>query len=144
MSGVSKSIVTVSKSFSFHAAHQLHNHDGQCARVHGHTYKLEVFVEGVVNKTQGEPDEGMVIDFSVIKHAYKELIEPLVEHQDLNQTLSQKFLLEDLPTTCENIALLIASLLEGALTAKVDGRQYYMKGVRLWETPTSFVEVGNV
>ena len=39
-----KTTITVSATFA--AAHRLPEHEGKCARLHGHTYGLEVTVEG--------------------------------------------------------------------------------------------------
>ena len=47
----------VLKEFEFDAAHYLPEYNGKCERLHGHTYKLVVKVEGTPDK------EGMVIDF---------------------------------------------------------------------------------
>lgn len=81
-------VATISKHFTFHASHQLPNHNGPCARLHGHTYTLEVQVTGRVKPPNGDPDECMVIDFAAIKRVYHEHIEPRVEHQHLNDTLA--------------------------------------------------------
>lgn len=119
---------TVSKTFRFEAAHQLLNHDGKCSRPHGHSYKVAVRVRGSINRTSGHPKEGMVIDFADIKEAWKK-IEPMLDHQDLNQTLG------GIVTTAENIAIWI-------------GSQFNLAGigieeVELWETETSSVRVTN-
>ena len=56
----------VLKEFEFDAAHYLPEYNGKCERLHGHTYKLVV-------KVQGTPDhEGMVIDFIRLKNIVKE------------------------------------------------------------------------
>ena len=50
---------SVTRCFTFEAAHQLPWHPGKCRNLHGHGYRLEVTVEGPVN------DDGMVLDFAV-------------------------------------------------------------------------------
>lgn len=125
--------VRVAKTFEFHAAHQLPNHEGQCRRMHGHTYRLEIVVSGTPSTESAASDEGMVLDFERIKEFYKSKIEPLVEHQNLNVTLASKMTV----TTAENIALWIASELLLAVT----WGEVTPECVRLWETPTSWVEV---
>jgi len=121
----------VGKQFTFHAAHQLPNHDGQCRNLHGHTYQVEVIAAGHISTEEGSPREGMVIDFGEIKEVYKEHIEPLVEHQNLNETLSDVVTV----TTAENIAHWILKVFQRELRQVI--------GVRVWETPTSWVEVRN-
>ena len=38
----------VSKEFTFDCAHMLTGHDGLCKNLHGHTYKLIISLEGVL------------------------------------------------------------------------------------------------
>ncbi len=128
-------IATIAKQFTFHAAHQLPNHDGACARVHGHTYKVEVAIVGEVKRPCGDSDEGMVLDFGILKDVYKEDVEPLVEHQFLNETLKGVVPETDgTPlTTAENLADWIARVYGNNLGQEVV--------VTVWETPTSYARV---
>lgn len=68
------------REFTFEAAHRLpmvpQGH--KCARLHGHSYRVEVHVEGSVG-----PD-GMVIDFAEIAAAWKPLGARL-DHYYLNE-----------------------------------------------------------
>ena len=70
----------VSKAFTFSAAHHLTKvpKDHKCARPHGHNYRVEVVVEGHVDK------RGMVLDFAEIEAAWQPLKE-LFDHRDLNK-----------------------------------------------------------
>lgn len=145
---------TVAKQFTFHAAHRLPNHDGLCKGEHGHSYMLEVAVTGRVNQPttpvapeDHDPDEGMVIDFKNIKEIYKEYIESLVEHKDLNVTMDglvpQTWDVdrgERVPlTTCENIAMWIWRVYDRILVKEYEAVDFVR--VTLWETPTSFARV---
>jgi 6-pyruvoyltetrahydropterin/6-carboxytetrahydropterin synthase len=69
------------KELSFEAAHRLPNvPDGhKCARVHGHSFRLEVHVRGEVGA-----DSGWVTDFADIKAAFAPLHEQL-DHHYLNE-----------------------------------------------------------
>ena len=121
----------ITKEFSFHAAHQLPNHDGPCRNLHGHTYKVEVKVYGRITDSPGSPKEGMVLDFTELKKTYKEFIEPLVEHQNLNETLK-----DEVPvTTAEHIAAWMFRMFHE--------RHPQVHMVRVWETPTSSAEIRN-
>jgi 6-pyruvoyltetrahydropterin/6-carboxytetrahydropterin synthase len=119
---------TVCKMFDFPAAHSNQHHDGHCSRKHGHTWILEVYARGRVNQDSTRSDYGMVVDFGVLKDAYRAMIEPLVEHQDLDETLAH------LP---ERTTELIARWALDQLHAVVP----QVCKVRLWEGRTSFVEV---
>lgn len=98
-------IVHLSKEFRFEASHQLPNHDGKCARLHGHSWVLLVGVVGVVNTVKGFAKEGMVRDYADIKGPMQPLIDQL-DHHHLND------LLGDYPPTSENVLIWIASHLE--------------------------------
>lgn len=125
----------VCKTFSFDASHQLPNHNGKCRNLHGHTYKLEVMVEGdVVQSNPDLPlsDEGMVIDFGEIKEIYRNHLEPLLDHKHLNETVPVPV------TTCELVATWIRDTFFEMLNG---GHRVHPVKVRLWETPTSYAEV---
>jgi len=61
------SIIRITKEFQFEMAHALLGYDGPCKNIHGHSYQLKVTVKGVVKENTSDSDEGMVIDFGVIK-----------------------------------------------------------------------------
>jgi len=46
---------------TFDAGHRIVGHKGKCARLHGHTYKVEVAIRGQVH------DPGFVVDFGDVK-----------------------------------------------------------------------------
>lgn len=65
---IDDSAMRVAKRFKWEAAHRLPWHDGPCANLHGHSYRMTVELEGT-------PDErGMLIDFQHIKRVLKPLI----------------------------------------------------------------------
>ena len=76
---------TLSKTFRFEAAHHLPNHTGKCREPHGHSYRLVVYVDGKVIDQTGHPQEGMVMDFDIIKRVWEEHLKPLLDHKDLNE-----------------------------------------------------------
>lgn len=53
------------KKFSFEAAHNLTKYHGKCEKLHGHTYRLVVKIEGPLN------EEEMVMDFAELKKSSK-------------------------------------------------------------------------
>lgn len=120
---------SVCKIIDFPAAHSNAHHPGHCKNIHGHTWTLEVHCKGDVVNDPTRPDFGMVVDFSDIKTAYKEHVEPYVEHQMLNETI-------DLPEyTTELLASWIFAQLRPHLPA--------LRKVRLWEGKTSYAEFTN-
>lgn len=65
--------VIATKEFTFDSAHQLVGHDGKCANLHGHTYRLEVALKDTPIIPEG-PKEGFVMDFGDLKRIVKENI----------------------------------------------------------------------
>ncbi len=89
-------LITLSRSFSFEAAHKLPQHDGKCKNLHGHTYTCELSVLGSVRS-----DTGMLLDFGILKRISDAIV------ADLDHTyLNDKIRLE--PPTAEAIAYYIA------------------------------------
>ena len=77
---------TLTKEFTFEASHRLPRHDGKCARLHGHSWKMLVEVESPALCESG-PKSGMVMDFGDIKAAVASLVESHLDHHYLNDTL---------------------------------------------------------
>ena len=64
----------------FAAAHFLSHYHGKCENLHGHNYRVRLWIRGM------ELDEGgMLADFSLLKKALKETVNPM-DHSNLNDT----------------------------------------------------------
>jgi 6-pyruvoyltetrahydropterin/6-carboxytetrahydropterin synthase len=102
--------VEVFKEFTFEAAHRLPKvpEGHKCARLHGHSFRVSIHVEGEL-----DPERGWVIDFGDIKAAFKPFYDQL-DHNYLNEIDGL-----DNPTS-ENIARWIWSRLESALPGLVE------------------------
>ena len=109
----------VLKEFEFDAAHYLPEYNGKCERLHGHTYKLVVKVEGTPDK------EGMVIDFIRLKNIVKEEVLSKLDHACLNDILKQP--------SAENISVWVWQRLQKML----QGPNSKLYEVEVWETNTS-------
>ena len=65
------------KEFTFEAAHRLPNvpEGHKCARLHGHSFKVCIYVEGPV-----EEHSGWVMDFAEIKRCFTPIYDQLDHH----------------------------------------------------------------
>lgn len=72
--------IELRKTFQFEAAHKLPNvpADHKCARLHGHSFRVEVVVAG-----ECDPKMGWLMDYAEISEAFKPLMEKL-DHYYLN------------------------------------------------------------
>lgn len=68
---------------SFAAAHRIEDHSGRCSAIHGHTYSVEVVVEGPLNGLN------MVIDVEALGMAVEEVISRL-DHSYINEVLDER------------------------------------------------------
>ncbi|MGA8326039.1 MAG: 6-carboxytetrahydropterin synthase QueD [Candidatus Cybelea sp.] len=107
------------KKFRFEAAHTLPYHPGKCARMHGHSYRLEVALRGPL-RTRG-PARGMIEDFDRVERVVSERVIEALDHQHLNDYIENP--------TVENIVLWIWERLDGALPL--------LDEIVLWETATA-------
>jgi 6-pyruvoyltetrahydropterin/6-carboxytetrahydropterin synthase len=97
--------VELFKEFQFEAAHRLPNlpPEHKCARLHGHSFKVALHVEGWV-----EASPGWVMDFADIKKAFQPFYDQL-DHHYLNDLDGL-----DNPTS-ENLAIWIWERVKPAL-----------------------------
>ncbi|OQY44940.1 MAG: 6-carboxytetrahydropterin synthase QueD [Desulfobacteraceae bacterium 4572_87] len=107
----------------FAAAHQLRALVGGCENLHGHNWKVEVTVIG---NTLG--DDGLLMDFRVIKEHTKEIIDDL-DHKYLNEIGAFK----SMEPSSENIAHHIFKTLSDRL--EVDGVR--VSKVTAWESESA-------
>ncbi len=65
------------KEFRFEAAHRLPRvpTEHKCARLHGHSFRIEVHVRGPVN-----PETGWLMDFADLQQAFAPLMDQLDHH----------------------------------------------------------------
>ncbi|PIE51725.1 6-carboxytetrahydropterin synthase QueD [Candidatus Fermentibacteria bacterium] len=83
------------RDFTFDAAHRLDRlpAEHKCSSMHGHTYKVRVYVEGTV-----KPETGWVMDYGELKRVCEPAVR-MLDHKCLND-------IEDIGhTTSENIAV---------------------------------------
>lgn len=73
------------RSFTFEAAHQLPNHDGKCRRLHGHSFRMTLYVEGNHLVKHG-PKKDMLIDYGDITRVTKSLLDDYLDHHHLNES----------------------------------------------------------
>jgi 6-pyruvoyltetrahydropterin/6-carboxytetrahydropterin synthase len=103
--------------FYFDSSHYLPDYKGKCERLHGHTYKLEVVIEDAVR------EDGMVMDFNLLKKTVKEEVIEGLDHMKLNDVLDNP--------TAENIVEWIIGRLRGRLP---------LYSIKLWEGNGKWVE----
>jgi 6-pyruvoyltetrahydropterin/6-carboxytetrahydropterin synthase len=116
-------------------AHRLHNYDGKCSNIHGHTATVAVEFEGNIN-----PETGMIADFKDLKDVVDTVIKPLDHALLLSERDEDVF--KKIPTmkkilpfipTAENLSEYIACSINGSI------KMPHCVRVEFWETSNSCV-----
>jgi len=140
-------VVHLTKEFTFEMAHALWNYEGPCRNIHGHSYRLFVTVSGTPLDKPGDPHNGMLIDFTLLKKIVRSTVVDVFDHalvvykgspdafiQSVEQMFEKYYKLDYQPT-CENLIIDMAARIRKELPAEVK-----LHSLRLYETRTSFAE----
>ncbi|NNL75779.1 MAG: 6-carboxytetrahydropterin synthase QueD, partial [Desulfobacterales bacterium] len=104
----------------FAAAHQLTMVGTKCENMHGHNWKIEVYVTG-----EKLDKAGVLVDFGVIKKQMAEIM-TMLDHKYLNEL---DYFRQDQPSS-ENIAYFVATELQ----KKMDDSAVSVSRVTAWES----------
>lgn len=109
----------------FASAHTLRDYPGDCSRLHGHNWKVELEVE-----TSTLDETGMGIDFKTMKNAAREVGNEL-DHRYLNDL--EPF--TKINPTAENIA----AYMYREISSRLNSETVRVSAVTLWETDRACV-----
>jgi len=111
---------TVYKEAEFSAAHYLRDYHGICERVHGHNYRVRVYVGADELDT-----EGIVVDFVVVKEALQRVCDRF-DHTLINDIAP----FDELTPTVEHLAQYFAE----QVALEVDSERRRVTECHVWET----------
>jgi queuosine biosynthesis protein QueD len=77
----------ICKEFTFEASHVLPHHKGKCSNLHGHSWKLTVYMRGPV-----DTESGMVVDYADIKSSIQPIVDEL-DHAHLGAWTTNKVII---------------------------------------------------
>lgn len=120
-------MLSITKLFEFEACHWLPMYEGACNNLHGHSYKLEVTVQGEPITQKENPNYGMIMDFKDLKAIVNEVAVDKYDHQKLNDFFPNP--------TAEVMVKKIAVDIMARLPKDV-----ILTSCKLWETSTSYAE----
>ncbi|MBW2609705.1 MAG: 6-carboxytetrahydropterin synthase QueD [Deltaproteobacteria bacterium] len=107
----------------FGAAHQLRDFGGKCEDLHGHNWKIEVYIKG---EKLGK--DGLLIDFGMMKEATDKVLESL-DHKFLNDLEYFK----EINPSSENISRYIYE----ALGKEMNNEDVTISRVTAWESESA-------
>ncbi|MEK7450139.1 MAG: 6-carboxytetrahydropterin synthase QueD [Planctomycetota bacterium] len=111
----------------FAAAHNLRRYRGQCERLHGHNWQVEIYLQSVGKKELTR--SGMVIDFKEAKKNINEVLNKF-DHRYLNELKEFSPKGRNFNPTTENLARLLYEQVEGRLKSK----KIKVSRVCVWES----------
>ncbi len=132
----------IAKEFVWEMSHRHPYHEGNCKNIHGHSYKMELSLEG-------EPNEnGMLIDFYHIERIVRPVIEKLdhsfiVDRQDkvmldfLASNNFRHFVIDNF-TTCENISKFFSEHFQQEFRKFPNIKKL---GIKVYETVDAYAEI---
>lgn len=117
---IGKNMILI-KRFTFEAGHYLPGHP-KCGTQHGHSWSLEIHIEGQVK------EDGMVMDFSALKDLVDFHVLSYLDHKNLNDEFQ-------FVPTCENLAIWIWN----QLIEPINSLWVKLVGIKLCETSNNCV-----
>jgi 6-pyruvoyltetrahydropterin/6-carboxytetrahydropterin synthase len=141
----------ITRRLEFDAGHRIPNHESGCRHLHGHRYAIEITLSGDVVATAGAADQGMVMDFSRVRHIAQEHLVDAWDHaflawkEDapvvdfLGSLPGHRTVLFEAPPTAEHLALAAFRILDRAYRDRY-GAKFRLEQVRLYETPNCWAD----
>jgi 6-pyruvoyltetrahydropterin/6-carboxytetrahydropterin synthase len=125
------------KEVFFEATHRLMHYHGKCFRLHGHQWRVEVWIEGTADR-----QTGIVLDYNCIKNVVGQFDHQVI----LNETDPMGACIEQFhpvvttsgDPSSELLADLIAVMIN--LEAERQGLDARVKKIRVWESTSCYAE----
>ncbi len=102
------------------AAHRLRGYKGKCEEIHGHNWKVEVYIQ-----SDKLDDLGMVMDFKVLKKKTEQFLK-IYDHKYLNEVAP----FDKINPSSENLARSIYK----ELSKKINNKNCKVSKVKVWES----------
>ena len=144
----------ITRRLEFDAGHRIPDHKSQCRHLHGHRYAIEITLAGEIIRNEGDPTNGMVMDFSEVKMLARTHLVDAWDHAFLvfsgdtpvvtflESLPEHKTVLLDCVPTAENLAQKAFAILD-AVYRDTYGNDLRLAGVRLYETPHCWADAAS-
>jgi 6-pyruvoyltetrahydropterin/6-carboxytetrahydropterin synthase len=126
------------KEVQIDTSHRLLHYEGKCANLHGHRWKVEIWMEG-------EPDQKskILIDYSMIKKIVDRYDHQIILNEEDPLVARIREFHAVITTPGDPTSELMASLIRDDLYAfcREHGIPATVPKIRVWESPTAFAEL---
>ncbi|MFA5332485.1 MAG: 6-carboxytetrahydropterin synthase [Methanoregula sp.] len=130
--------ITIYKEVQIDASHRLLYYKGKCANLHGHRWKIEVWMEG-------EPDTktGILIDYNTIKKVIGKYDHQVILNRDDPMVPCLEKFQHVLTTpgdpTSERLARIFTDEINAA--GREENPAARVRMLRVWESPNCYAEI---
>ena len=126
------------KEVQIDTSHRLLHYKGKCANLHGHRWKVEVWMEG-----EPDPATQIVIDYTLIKHTINKYDHQIILNRDDPMVSRIREFNPVITTPGDPTSEMMASLIRNDLNAicQEQGIRATVTKIRVWESPTAFAEL---
>jgi 6-pyruvoyltetrahydropterin/6-carboxytetrahydropterin synthase len=125
------------KEVFFEATHRLIHYKGKCFRLHGHQWRVEVWIEGTANERTG-----IVLDYNCIKEVVGRFDHQVI----LNRDDPMAACIEEFHPVVTTSGDPTSELLAGQIAEMIDaeaaqqGHDARVVKIRVWESTTCYAE----
>jgi 6-pyruvoyltetrahydropterin/6-carboxytetrahydropterin synthase len=128
------------KQVHFDASHRLMHYRGKCAHLHGHRWKVEVWIAGEVDGVTG-----ILVDYNTIRSIIERFDHQIILNRDDPMVACieqfQPVITTPGDPTSELLAVIIRDEMEAECRAA--GIVARVERIRVWESETCFAEIGS-
>jgi len=126
------------KEVQIDTSHRLLHYKGKCANLHGHRWKVEVWMEG-----EPDPATQILIDYSLIKKVIGKYDHQIIHNRDDPMVACMEKFQHVITTPGDPTSELIAAIIRDDLYAVCRDLKIpaTVPKIRVWESPTSCAEL---
>jgi 6-pyruvoyltetrahydropterin/6-carboxytetrahydropterin synthase len=130
--------VGIYKEVQIDTSHRLLHYEGKCANLHGHRWKIEIWIEG-----EPDPVKKILIDYSMIKKIVDKYDHQIILNSDDPMVPRIQEFHQVITTPGDPTSELMASLIRDDLYmfCRENGITATVPKIRVWESPTAFAEL---
>ncbi|MDD4255981.1 MAG: 6-carboxytetrahydropterin synthase [Methanofollis sp.] len=131
-------VTCIYKETYFDASHRLLHYQGKCHRLHGHRWRVEVWIRGT-------PDEktGILVDYNDIKEVVDRFDHQVVLNEEDPMVACLRQFQDVVTTVGDPTSEVLAEVIAGLINEMCgrDGRDARVAKIRVWEAETCYAEV---
>ena len=130
--------VGIYKEVQIDTSHRLLYYKGKCANLHGHRWRVEVWIEG-----EPDPSTQILIDYSLIKQVIDKYDHQIILNRDDPMVPCIQKFNPVITTPGDPTSELLATIIRDNLYAACRdlGIKITITKIRVWESPTSCAEL---